>query len=102
VDLEAEASDDECAPEESVEDDEDEIDPAVETSDEYAVQQVVNELNGDEVEDDDDSIGELRKLTSEEINLGCFSLTKVNYFSSRGPFSNVYFSAHKSWQAGIQ
>jgi hypothetical protein len=78
AELEAEeVEEEEPNPEEIVEGDEDEIDPAVEASDEDMVEQLVNELNGKEVENDESDLGELRQLTCEEINLGQFSLSKV-------------------------
>jgi hypothetical protein len=58
--------------------DSDMIDAAVEHSDETAIQEVVDSMTGD-VEDEDSPSGELHCLTREEINLGCFSLTKVSH-----------------------
>jgi hypothetical protein len=71
--------DDEVEPDDDAicHDDSDEIDPAVASSDEAMIQEVIDSLDGD-VEDDDDATKTLRHLTSEEINLGCYSVSKVS------------------------
>jgi hypothetical protein len=56
--------------------DSDELDTSVSQSDERAIQEVIDSMTGD-VEDDNSSSHELRRLTKEEIDLGCHSLTKV-------------------------
>ena len=56
--------------------DDDEIDPAVEASDQAMIEEIAKELEGDEV-DDDEMGGESQNLTYEETVLGQTSLSKV-------------------------
>lgn len=70
-------NDDEEMQPEIDDDDGDEIDSAVEASDNAMVEDVVRHVeNEDEWEE---------KLTREDINLGCFSISKVVAFQHRCP-----------------
>ena len=57
-------------------DEDDELDPAVQASDQTMVKEIMRELNGEEVEDGE-GFGELHQLTEDEVSLGQSSLSKV-------------------------
>jgi hypothetical protein len=59
---------------EEAEDDGDEVDPVVEASDVAMIMEVIEELDGMEV-DDEEEFGECRRLTDEELNMGQFALS---------------------------
>ena len=66
--------------EDGADDDNDELDPSVAQSDEAVIQEVIDGMTGD-IEDDSSPTHELRHLTCEEIDLGCYALSKVRCFA---------------------
>jgi hypothetical protein len=85
---------------EEAEDDGDEVDPVVEASDAAMIMEVIEELEGMEV-DDEEQFSERRRLTDEELNLGWFALSKVRLSCLRCFYLSKQLTAQKPCQTSL-